>query len=1001
MIGHMQRALSPPLDLAAISTRPPSVLMNRNPSLTRVGDASSSRLYKMPSRSVIEPEKSGLQRGRGRDGREDLGMPKPNRPARKPVLRDLSDDSDDELEHPWKADISANRITRTVSPQTPEELDPTYQKKRSNTYKNLSFKKISKSGDASAGKASTSKAPAEPIDLTNSPRKRRSPSPSRRPLKHQFINASRSPTRRARVPSPPPPITDKPRTNRFVKPKPVAAPNKRQPEANPKFNPFNKNKLKPPERPHPSQRRSSPPSKRTSIVIDDEDSSGGVEEVNGPEEDEEASFSRSLRKRTTLRLTTPEAAPFPMDLTPKKRPQPQAFPMSDDSPLSSPPKRASDPFPMSPLSSQAKAPSYEDGDSDEDDFPTSDRVRAQKERAVDKGKGKATFVAPKPKPKPTLKARPPPFSQFVPSSHDDTPRSGNKRFSDDGLSEGERDAKRPRSTSPSSSAYEPIGDDDPDLSLGPASRDARELCPYCDELLPSSPTPTLTRMLEEVAKKSRSAPRPSNPRGRKAQLRHFAIVCQRHRFERDVLPDAERKGWPKKIDWSALPSRVRRLRDELQEILEDEIDHGGCVFWKELAKEIKEKGTRAATGVAGQFENFEKVQIGYYGEQGAAIITQTLYSMFPMDLIDPDKVFPLSPSEFLQRVLLPEAGLRLIEEDRGRGASDALRTLRESAKYGVAMFPDDSGVGGRQSLGGNAGGGGVADGIVMARAARRRQQIEAEERREEEEEAANARARPRPKPRPVRKEATGSSLMDVEEDGQGGGGGMSDGARSTGRGGRCSSDMEVESDDDGWLSRQRPPSTAGSTGETEMDVDVEQTPKPPRSREVAEPTRKSDRIPRLRSASVQPKDSPKRASRSRSTSVRLADTMEDDAGDVIELSSEDTDDEGAPRGKPSSQRSKPSSQLGKPSSQRSRQPSRPPSQQSKPSSRRQPPSRPASRATSVANDSSSSFESLPLPPAKPASGLAAARARLAARRQQSEDRQVPSKDSFEWLLSDE
>ena len=148
------------------------------------------------------------------------------------------------------------------------------------------------------------------------------------------------------------------------------------------------------------------------------------------------------------------------------------------------------------------------------------------------------------------------------------------------------------------------------VSLGPASRDARELCPYCDELLPSSPTPTLTRMLEEIAKKSRPAPRPSNPRGRKAQLRHFAIVCQRHRFERDVLPDAERKGWPKKIDWSALPSRVRRLRDELQEILEDEIDHGGCVFWKELAKEIKEKGTRAATGVAGQFENFEKVQIG-------------------------------------------------------------------------------------------------------------------------------------------------------------------------------------------------------------------------------------------------------------------------------------------------------------------------------------------------------------------------------------------------------
>ena len=109
--------LSRHLDASAL------VPMNRNPSLSKVSDASSARLYKMPSRSVIEPEKSGLQRGRGRDGREDLGMPKPNRPAKKPVLRDLSDDSDDELEPPvsFQAPVRHRHVSHSTR-STPARL---------------------------------------------------------------------------------------------------------------------------------------------------------------------------------------------------------------------------------------------------------------------------------------------------------------------------------------------------------------------------------------------------------------------------------------------------------------------------------------------------------------------------------------------------------------------------------------------------------------------------------------------------------------------------------------------------------------------------------------------------------------------------------------------------------------------------------------------------------------------------------------------------------------
>ncbi|TRM65403.1 RTC4-like domain-containing protein [Schizophyllum amplum] len=670
--------------------------MNRLPSLSRIDDKSHSDVFKMSSRTVINGD-AGKRRGEGRDGCEDLAMPKPN-PSKKPPSvqrRDLFalSDSDDELTHPFGADISANRIQRSpsrsqASKPARADVDPARQQKQINIYKTLSFKKMSKSSDATAeSRASTSKAPVEQIDLTKPDSTSKRPSsPSRLPLKHQSVNARRSPPRQQRVPSPPPPITSKPSRNLFAKSKTAS---KGQPAAPPTSNPFGKKKPQPKPVRRAQRQSPSPPPQAEPIEIDDDD--GG--DSDNDEEEEQMSRKKPVRKRNSNRITSPEPAPFPMPLTPRKKPRAQAFPMSNDSPLSSPPRRGPDAFPMqSPLSSQTRPVEEEEG-SNEAACPSTVKTRL----SLDKGKGKAVQLPPKNKAKPVRKPQPPPFSQFVPSLFD-SPTSGNKRFSDDGLSEGERNAKRPRSESPTST-YELMDDDDPDLQLGQASADARDLCPYCDELLPPSPTPILQRLLDEVAKKSRPAPRPANARGRKAQLRHFAPVCQRHRFEREVLPEAESKGWPKKIDWGALPARVRRFSDELHGLLDDELDHAGCIFWKELAQEIKEKGSRAATGVSAQFENFEKVQIGYYGEQGAAIITQTLYSMFPMDIIDPDKVAPIGPGEFLQRVLLPEAGLRLIEEDRGLGQADALRTLRESAKYGVAMFPDDAGVaGGKASV---------------------------------------------------------------------------------------------------------------------------------------------------------------------------------------------------------------------------------------------------------------------------------------------------------------
>lgn len=162
------------------------------------------------------------------------------------------------------------------------------------------------------------------------------------------------------------------------------------------------------------------------------------------------------------------------------------------------------------------------------------------------------------------------------------------------------------------------------------STDPRTLCPYCDSALPSSPSPLLTKLLAATAKKSYRDPRPANPLGRKAPLSVFIAVCQRHRFEGQILPEAESKGWPKSIEWIKLGERVECMREALRDLIDDpgEVDapdesgqdtdsedrkrgpKARSIFWREVMKEVKKKGSRAAAGVRGQFANFEKTQPG-------------------------------------------------------------------------------------------------------------------------------------------------------------------------------------------------------------------------------------------------------------------------------------------------------------------------------------------------------------------------------------------------------
>ncbi|KAH9921093.1 RTC4-like domain-containing protein, partial [Amylocystis lapponica] len=245
--------------------------------------------------------------------------------------------------------------------------------------------------------------------------------------------------------------------------------------------------------------------------------------------------------------------------------------------------------------------------------------------------------------------------------------------------------------------------------------DPAMLCPWCDERLPLVPTPHLTSIMKFARSVSTPDARPSNPLGLRAQIDVFIGVCQRHAFENDQVPRAQQLGWPAEIAWARVRPRVEAMRARLQEIVddvdeefqpgvthwtredddeEDEEKYAGrprksSVFWRDVIKSVRKTGSRRTTSIRGQFSSFSKTQPGYYGELGYVIIHQTIYNLFPPTSFDPNATLPLTPTDFIQFILVPEAAVMLIMEDLGQGRTASIDTLRDSAGYGNAMFPDD------------------------------------------------------------------------------------------------------------------------------------------------------------------------------------------------------------------------------------------------------------------------------------------------------------------------
>ncbi|GAA6049335.1 hypothetical protein JCM3770_007294 [Rhodotorula araucariae] len=329
--------------------------------------------------------------------------------------------------------------------------------------------------------------------------------------------------------------------------------------------------------------------------------------------------------------------------------------------------------------------------------------------------------------------------------------------------------------------------------------DSKTLCPFCDQPFPDHPSRDLLALKASLLR---------HPHSRRPTLKNKYAVrfpegehvvrtgafCKMHHNERTVVPEGRARGYPRSIDWDALPKRIDR---ELSKHLTDVIF--GTQLTPFLAKARAAWDAGEWKSVLSEYGSFDVEEPGYYGPRGFETIKTTLTALFinSMPFITPERTAPLSPDFYLRRVLVPECAVELIRADLDRAAAIAAavetvpvptpvpvpvpvpvpraraeRTRDESRAYGRAVFPAEA---------------------------------DEEERREAamEREAAEGRRKRR---------AGGGAVVAAEDEGTGEGKGK---GKGRGKGKKRAAAVLSSSGDDAWDTGHDGPATAAASSDLE------------------------------------------------------------------------------------------------------------------------------------------------------------------------------------------
>lgn len=244
----------------------------------------------------------------------------------------------------------------------------------------------------------------------------------------------------------------------------------------------------------------------------------------------------------------------------------------------------------------------------------------------------------------------------------------------------------------------------------------KKKCPYCGEVLYPL-TPAITNALKDMEKKDEAhkqrelkqlqkenstsmfSSSTNMIRKRQVSWSEKDAFCRVHHIELVIKPDGENEGYPTHIDFDEIEQRMQKFDEELKLVIRKQL----LSDYRDIAEQAyKEEGVTKARSTLSVMSRFQKSLPGYYGPKGAAVILGVLTKMYlTTGYLDKHLVSQQLPLEFLQQVLVPEVGFRLILQDiikerlktiqkpMSNSKEKAKKIMLESIEYGNALFPTE------------------------------------------------------------------------------------------------------------------------------------------------------------------------------------------------------------------------------------------------------------------------------------------------------------------------
>ncbi|BGP33302.1 hypothetical protein JCM10296v2_005098 [Rhodotorula toruloides] len=235
---------------------------------------------------------------------------------------------------------------------------------------------------------------------------------------------------------------------------------------------------------------------------------------------------------------------------------------------------------------------------------------------------------------------------------------------------------------------------DPLLANDHHVADPDTLCPFCDAPFPDDPSDELLRLKRYLLSNPDAESRATMKNRKAIRLPNHVVAtaafCQRHRNERDVIPEGLANGYPRDIDFDELPKRISRLLTEhLRSVL---MGNTATPFLEPAIERVEAAGRRR--NVIGEYGSFDIEEPGYYGPRGLEVMFATIKRLFTEDmpLLTAQRTHPLDINFYVRRVLVPECAVELIRHDFGLAQTmrERAEEIREDSRaYGKAVFPSE------------------------------------------------------------------------------------------------------------------------------------------------------------------------------------------------------------------------------------------------------------------------------------------------------------------------